>query len=559
METSFSRLASSTARWSGTSGDRCGYERWVQSAVRPTFHREPAIPSVTLPPPVLSALSALPIVALLGGLVALNWPARRASIVAFLLAAVIATLFFGMQVEGLLYALAKGVLLSLVVLLVVWSALLLYTLVDRLGAIAVIGSAMASAAGRPAAQALMIGWGFSGFLQGIAGFGAPVASVVPLLKSAGFEAERSIAGAMVGHSWAITFGSMGSSYLAILLVTRLPADAVAPWTAFLFAIPITATGLAVLHILLGRDGVRQGWHIALTAGLVMALGMWVVASLGAAQIASTVPALLGCGVIWLLARRGTRVEVGERKLSFHTAFLPYYVLIGLTFATQFGPLAEFVRGMILGVDFPATTTALGYQVVAEPNYPKLRILSHPATIIAIAIVVMMVVYRQLGIWPSGTLRSALVLTYKRSTASSTAVAFMVMMALVMSDSGMTRALADAIRNGAGAAFPVLAPYLGVLGAFMTGSNTNSNVTMGLLQLETALALGLPPVLIAAAQTVGGALGSGVSPDKAVLGSAVAGTPGREAAITRRAVPYSLVIVGIVGVEVFVLASLGVAP
>ncbi len=534
---------------------------------------------------MLSALAALPIVALLGGLVGLSWPARRASIIAFLVAAGLAALVFGMGPDGLLFALGKGLALSLVVLLVVWSALLLYTLVDRLGAIAVIGSAMASAAGAPAAQGLMIGWGFAGFLQGIAGFGAPVASVVPLLKMAGFESERSVAGAMVGHSWAITFGSMGSSYLAILLVTRLPAEAIAPWTALLFAIPIVATGLSVLHILLGRDGVRQGWPIAMTAGVVMAIAMWVVASGGAGQIASTVPALFGCGVIWALGRLGVRNKSvvahgvgslpprrpGGAKLdhadpvvgaqaapAFHLAFLPYYILIGLTLATQFGPLAGIVRSVSLGFDFPATTTALGYQVAAEPNYPKLRILSHPATVIAVAIFVMMIVYRQAGRWPSGTLRRALALTYRRSTASSTAVAFMVMMALVMSDSGMTRALADAIRTGAGAAFPILSPYLGVLGAFMTGSNTNSNVTMGLLQLETAIALGLPPVLIAAAQTVGGSLGSGVSPDKAVLGAAIAGTPGREAVITRRALPYTFVIVGAVGIEVLVLAALGAA-
>jgi lactate permease len=105
---------------------------------------------------------------------------------------------------------------------------------------------------------------------------------------------------------------------------------------------------------------------------------------------------------------------------------------------------------------------------------------------------------------------------------------------------------------------VLSPFLGVLGAFMTGSNTNSNVTMGLLQVETALALGLPPVLIAAAQTVGGSIGAGVSPDKAVIGSAVAGTPGREAAIARRALPYALVTTGIVGLQILALVTFGAA-
>jgi lactate permease len=464
-----------------------------------------------------------------------------------------------MTPNGLLVALGKGMALSVFVLLVVWSALLLYTIVDDLGAIKVIGAAMMGAAGRAPAQALMIAWGFSGFLQGIAGFGAPVASVVPLLKLAGFESERAVASAMIGHSWAITFGSMGSSYLAILLVTRLPAEAIAPWTALLFALPILATGFSVLHILLGLQGVREGWLTVVAAGGVMAMAMVVIASMGAWPIASTVPALLGCGVIWLLARTpGSAAGKIEGSAGFHLAFLPYYMLIGLTVATQVEPLAPLARGLSLGVDFPATVTSLGFTVAPEPNYPRLRPLAHPASVIGVAIVIMAVVYRRLGRWPTGTLRRALRLTYRRSAPSSVAVAFMVMMALVMSDSGMTRALAEATRTAAGPAFPVLSPFLGVLGAFMTGSNTNSNVTMGLLQLETALALGLPPVLIAAAQTVGGSIGAGISPDKAVIGAAVAGTAGREAAIARRALPYGLAITAIIGIEVLALAMFGAA-
>src|SRR5438270_670626 len=80
--------------------------------------------------------------------------------------------------------------------------------------------------------------------------GAPVASVVPLLAVAGFDSVPSIAAAMVGHSRAITFGSVGSSFLAIQLVTKLPGEQVAPWIAGLFALPIFLTGLSVLHILL---------------------------------------------------------------------------------------------------------------------------------------------------------------------------------------------------------------------------------------------------------------------------------------------------------------------
>jgi lactate permease len=516
------------------------------------------VPIVSLPLPILSVLSALPLITLLGGLVGLNWSARRSAIAGFLVAVGIGVLFFGMGAQGLGVAIVKGLLLALVVLLVVWFALLLFSIVDRLGAIESIGAAMVNATDVPTIRALMIGWGFSGFLQGIAGFGAPVASVVPLLGVAGFQAVPSIAAAMVGHSWAITFGSVGSSFLAIQLVTRVPGEVLAPWIAGLFALPILVTGVSVLHILLGWEGVRRGLAVVLPVAAGMAVTMWVVAGpLQAGPIASTVPALVACGMLWLLGRRHPATgELKQTKLGFHLAFLPYYLLIVLTLATQVGPLAGLARSISFGIDLPATRTALtpSYEVAAVTGYPNLRIFTHPAAIITFGIIGTMLVYRAKGLWPARTLRSGLVLTYKRSIVSSTAVAFMVTMALVMTDSGMTRALAEGVRALAGPAFPLLSPFLGLLGAFMTGSNTNSNIMMGGLQIETAASLGLATVLIAAAQTVGGSLGSGVSPDKAVIGAAVAGVTGQEGRISRRAVPYGLLAVAVVGIEVLLLAT-----
>lgn len=461
---------------------------------------------------------------------------------------------FGLTAEGLVVAMVKGLLLALVVLLVVWSALLLYSLVDRVGAVESIGAAMVNATQRPALRALMIAWGFSGFLQGFAGFGAPVASVVPLLKVAGFKPIPSVAAAMVGHSWAITFGSMGSSFLAIILVTRIPGETVAPWIAALFVLPILVTGISVLHILLAGDGIRQGTMAVLVVGAAMSAAMWLLATLGVAPIAATVPALLGCLLIWLMGRRYPPTEpVAAQTLPFHFAFLPYYLLIAITLVSQLGPGARVTQAVTVGLDLPATATLLGYAAPAEANFPRLRILAHPASVIVLAIVGMLLVYGRAGRWPAGTLSQALQLTYRRSTASSIAVSFMVMMALVMTDSGMTRALADGIRGISGSGFPLLSPFLGVLGAFMTGSNTNSNVTMGALQVETAAALGLTLPLIAAAQTVGGSLGAGVSPDKAAIGAAVAGVAGQEAAISLKALPYTFAAVALVALEVFILA------
>ncbi len=514
---------------------------------------------LALPDALLAAIAVTPILLLLASLTLLGWSAQRSAILSWALAVVLSVTLYGLVPSGFLIASAKGLLLTVTVLLIVWAALLLYTLLNRLGAIEAIGAAMMRSAHWPAARALLIGWGFSGFIQGFAGFGAPVASVVPLLRVAGFGPIEATAAAMVGHSWAITFGSMGSSYFAIQLVSGIPGEILAPWLGLLFVAPILITGFAVLHILLGWRGVRVGAPLVLIAGGVMAATMWAAASLGAGPIASILAALAGCAVLLGLAT-GLRLMRGEPRddtrsegPSIHLSLLPYYLLIALTLLAQAGPIADIARSVVLGVDLPSTSTVLGYAAPAESNYPKLRVLQHPAMIILLAIALTALAFRGRPSWTPGILRDCLAITYRRSKSSSITVIFMVMMALVMADSGMISLLALGLRTLVGPAFPLLSPFLGVLGAFMTGSNTNSNVAMGVLQVETAVALGLTPALIAAAQSVGGSLGAGVSPDKAAIGASAAGIPGQEAAIMRRALPYALFAAAVVGVEVLIFS------
>jgi lactate permease len=116
----------------------------------------------------------------------------------------------------------------------------------------------------------------------------------------------------------------------------------------------------------------------------------------------------------------------------------------------------------------------------------------------------------------------------------------------MTDSGMTFALADGLRGIAGALFPLVAPFIGVLGAFMTGSNTNSNILFGALQRDTAGLLGFSGTVILAAQTTGGALGSMLAPAKIVVGCSTVGLGGQEGPVLRQGIRYGVIIAAIVG-------------
>jgi lactate permease len=130
---------------------------------------------------------------------------------------------------------------------------------------------------------------------------------------------------------------------------------------------------------------------------------------------------------------------------------------------------------------------------------------------------------------------------------------MVMMALVMNDSGMTNMLALGMAEATGSLFPIVAPFIGVLGSFLTGSNTNSNVMFGALQIETAKVLGISTVIMAAVQSVGGSVGCSIAPSKVLIGSATVGLNGRESEILNRTIPYCMLITLLVGINAWIFA------
>jgi lactate permease len=138
--------------------------------------------------------------------------------------------------------------------------------------------------------------------------------------------------------------------------------------------------------------------------------------------------------------------------------------------------------------------------------------------------------------------------------SSVGIASMVAMAVVMAHAGMTDVLATGLAESVGRGFPWVAPWIGALGAFMTGSNTNSNVVFTALQLRTAELLGYSVALVLAAQTAGGALGSVIAPTKVVVGASTAGMAGREGDVMRKMLVYT----GLLVLLISLLTAVGVS-
>jgi lactate permease len=151
------------------------------------------------------------------------------------------------------------------------------------------------------------------------------------------------------------------------------------------------------------------------------------------------------------------------------------------------------------------------------------------------------IYRWAGLYQNGAPKRIVSGMVKRVMSSSVSIASMVAMAVIMQISGMTDTLARSLADNMGWAYPIIAPWIGALGAFMTGSNTNSNVVFGALQLRTAQLLGYSAAIILGAQTAGAALASILAPTKIVVGASTAGMAGREGDILRKLLAYTAVL------------------
>ncbi|EGO62165.1 L-lactate permease [Acetonema longum] len=503
-------------------------------------------------------LAFLPILVLLSTILLLNWGAPKSGATSWFTAVVIGIFFFGADTRLLAIANSKGLSLALYVLLIIWGAVFLYNLVEKIGAVKVIGDTMTRVTEDKLLQCLLMSWCFASFMQGIAGFGVPVAVVAPIMVVMGFPPAVAAAACLVGHSWSISFGSMGSSYYTIQLVTKIPGEIIGPWMAVLFTVPMLATGFAVAHIYGGMAAAKRGAPAIIAATAVMAFTCWFMNIIGAAQLATLIPAVLGCSTIAAMARtRFYRSELtveqlarqrGAQSMGFHLAFSPYYILILLSVLSQVKDIAKLFAPYTWGLDYPAAQTAFGYAVKAEKLYSRINILSHPAPLLLVAAFAGYLIFRLAGKWKTGAVSAAVKSTFSQCIPTSIGIITMVMMALIMNDTGMTNLLAWGMAKATGVLFPVVSPFIGVLGAFLTGSNTNSNVMFGTLQVETARVLGVSTVVMAAVQSVGGAVGCSIAPSKVLIGSATVGLDGRENEVMHRTIPYCVIISLLVGIN-----------
>lgn len=505
-------------------------------------------------------LALIPIAVILVLMIGFRWGAARAGGAGYLSALVIAVFFFGAGTELLAYAHVRALFLSLDVLLIIWAAFLLYRVVDEAGAIKTIGQSLPHLTADKGMQALIIGWVFASFLQGVGGFGVPVAVVAPILIGLGFPALAAVIIPSIGHGWAVTFGSLGSSFQALLSATGQPESLLGPPAALFLGISALAVGLMVSHAAGGWAAVRRLFIPAMLLGLIMAIVQYLVVGLGFWFIAAFIGSTVALAASFPLARfyKGPAGDNGKSptQKALLVALSGYVILIAITLLVQVvPPVRDWLGQVVLRVQFPEVATSLGFVTPAGASR-SIPIFRHAGASLTYTSILAYFVYKANGCYQPGAAGRILSGMVKKVMGSSVSIVSMIAMAVIMENAGMTDTLARGLAVGVGSLFPVAAPWIGSIGSFMTGSNTNSNVVFGALQMRTAELLGLSVPIILAAQTAGAALASVMAPAKVVVGASTAGMAGKEGDVMRKLAVYTLLLVLLISLLTFLSIWLG---
>lgn len=533
-------------------------------------------------------LAFLPLLILLVLMLGRKWGAAEAGPVSWLAAVGMAWFFFDTPAEVIGYESVKGTWSAITVLYVVWASILIYEVTHEGGAFEPLRRGITRILPDPLLQVLAFGWAFASFLQGVTGFGVPIAVCAPLLVGIGVRPLYAVILPLIGHAWNNTFGTLAVAWLGLKQVTEMDT-ALALETAFYAAIFIWVLnllgGFLVCWLYDRWRGIRAGMPVILVmsglqGGLTLALSQWNDTLNG--FIASTV-AFIALFAIARLPRyrqpkpadshifedavrngrdaaptgsaaataHGSTVPAG-RDMSLNQAFIPYYALLAITFGVLLiAPVKAALGVFSFGVRFPETVTGLGFERAATTL--SMAPFTHAGTFLLLAALVGYFAFASMGRMGRGAVGRIVQNTVDKAIPSTIAVIALIAMSNIMAGSGAVQVLAQGVAAATGSGYGFLAPLVGGLGSFMTTSNLASNLLFGTFQLSTAEATGLMSAAILGAQTAGAAAGNMIAPGNVLLGTTTAGILGREGEVLKVTIPLFVMVSLIIGIVVLLIA------
>ncbi|MFT0560631.1 L-lactate permease [Bacillus cereus] len=456
----------------------------------------------------------------------------------------------------------------------------LYKISVKTGQFDVIRASVLSITNDHRLLVILIGFSFGAFLEGAAGFGAPVAITAALLAGLGLNPLYAAGLCLIANTAPVAFGAMGIPITVAGQVTGIDPHKIGQMAGHQLPFLSLFVPFFIVFLMDGFKGIRQTWPALFVAGSSFAITQFITATFLGPELPDITSALVSLISLALFLKvwqpkeiyqsgqvnsevSATTTAASMPKLTFGKvvkAWSPFIVLTVMVviwsqsfFKALFTP-GGALESLVFKFEIPGLHNLV---MKAEPivNKPtpyeailKFDVLSATGTAILIACIISMFILKM-------NVKDA-VLTFKETLSELKmpilSIGFVLGFAFIANYSGLSSTLALALA-GTGGLFPFFSPFLGWIGVFLTGSDTSANALFSNLQAITAQQVGVSEVLLVAANTTGGVTGKMISPQSIAIACAAVGLAGKESDLFRFTVKHSLFFVIIVGIMTYVQA------
>lgn len=546
---------------------------------------------------VLTFLAVVPILTAAILLVGLRIPAKKAMPISFLVTVGIAYAVWDMAIIHIIASTIQGLFITFDILFIVFGAIALLNLLKHSRALSVIREGFANISKDRRVQVVIIVWLFGSFIEGAAGFGTPAAIVAPLLVGLGFPAFCAVMLGMMVQSTAVSFGAVGTPILVGvsggIQSPEFNGELAATGLELADYIQLVTSEVVLLHGITGTlmptlmvcmmtrfFGKNRSWKeglqilpFSIFGGLAFTVPYVLTGLFLGPEFPSLLGALVAIPIVVVAAKRGFLIpkkiwefdadenwpsiwfgtlkvklkeDNGGQRMSLAKAWIPYLAMAVLLVLSRLPQLP--IKGWLNAVKI-VWTEILGTSISASSSPFYL-----PGTILLLSGMIAIGLYRMK--WD--TVQIAFKDSAKMLLGAGFVLIFTVPMVRIYINSGANPAdipsmpitMADWVANAVGPIYPVFAPTIGALGAFIAGSNTVSNLMFGLFQFGVAAKLAMPSFVVLALQAVGAAAGNMIAIHNVVAASATVGFLGKEGMVLRRTIVptvYYLLVVGLLGI------------
>jgi len=456
----------------------------------------------------------------------------------------------------------------------------LYKISVKTGQFDVIRASVLSITNDHRLLVILIGFSFGAFLEGAAGFGAPVAITAALLAGLGLNPLYAAGLCLIANTAPVAFGAMGIPITVAGQVTGIDPHKIGQMAGHQLPFLSLFVPFFIVFLMDGFKGVRQTWPALFVAGSSFAITQFITATFLGPELPDITSALVSLVSLSLFLKVWQPKEIYQSKQANSEvaatttatsmpkltvgkvvkAWSPFIILTVMVviwsqsfFKALFAP-GGALESLVFKFEIPGLHNLV---MKAEPivNKPtpyeailKFDVLSATGTAILIACIISIFILKMSAKDAVATFKE----TLNELKMPILSIGFVLGFAFIANYSGLSSTLALALA-GTGALFPFFSPFLGWIGVFLTGSDTSANALFSNLQAITAQQVGVSEVLLVAANTTGGVTGKMISPQSIAIACAAVGLAGKESDLFRFTVKHSLFFVIIVGIMTYVQA------